>query len=350
MASEEEYMRLCIELARKGMGYVAPNPMVGAVIVCNGEVIGSGYHQKFGEAHAEVNAIASVENKALLKQSTMYVNLEPCSHYGKMPPCALAIAEAGIPRVVIGNKDPFAKVNGSGMELLKDKGVEVLCGVLERECKDLNKRFFTFHTKRRPYITLKWAQSADGFVDGKRISADDEPIQISNEETKIDLHRMRAEETAILVGTTTAMLDNPRLTVRYCEGPSPVRILIDRLLKIPTTYHLFDGTVRTIVFTEQEDAEPMPNVTYKKINFSDNPFRQVLDALYDENLISLIVEGGTATHNSFLRQNLWDEIRVETNEALQIDEGILAPHVPSSKMVSEKKFGNNVIRRYLNEG
>ncbi len=348
MTSDEEFMLLCIELARKGMGSVAPNPMVGAVVVYNGEVIGKGYHQKFGEAHAEVNAINSVENKELLQHSTLYVNLEPCSHYGKTPPCAMLIVESKIPRVVIGNKDPFSKVNGGGIELLESNGVKVVCGVLEKECADLNKRFFTFHTKRRPYITLKWAQSADGFVDGKRISADDAPIVISNEDTKVDLHRMRAEETAILVGTTTAMLDNPQLTVRYCEGPSPVRILIDRTLKIPTTYHLFDGTVRTIVFTE-EDAQDFGNVTYRKINFKDNPFRQVLDALYEENLISLIVEGGTATHNSFLRQNLWDEIRVETNESLQIDEGILAPHVPPSTMVSEKFFGNNVIRRYLNQ-
>ena len=256
---EEKYMRRCIQLAQNGLCNAAPNPMVGAVIVCDGKIIGEGYHVRCGEAHAEVNAIRSVKDPSLLKRSTIYVSLEPCAHYGKTPPCADLIIEKEIPRIVIGCQDPFAKVAGRGIRKLKDAGREVITGVLEDECRSLIRRFITFHTLHRPYITLKWAESADKYIDKNR--EDGQPVILSTPLTSMLVHKKRAEHSAIMVGTRTAELDNPSLTVRNWQGRSPVRIVTDRQLRLSPKLHVFDGNVRTLVFTEKP-CQPQPNVEY----------------------------------------------------------------------------------------
>ncbi len=295
-------MRRCLDLAMQGIQGAAPNPMVGSVIVCDGKIIGEGYHQKCGQAHAEVNAIKSVADKSLLCKSTLYVNLEPCAHYGKTPPCALAIIENKIPRVVIGCVDSFAKVSGKGIAMMQDAGVDVKVGVLEQESLALNKRFFIFHSKKRPYIFLKWAESIDGFIDAD----EDAPQWLTNEESRVLVHKMRAEEAAIMVGTVAAVKDNPNLTVRSWKGRNPIRITLDRSLRIPNSHHLLDGSVRTIIFTEKEIAS-RDNVEFVKIDFTQNVLIQIMNHLYNENLTSLIVEGGEILLNSFIKENLWDE-------------------------------------------
>ena len=238
---ENKYMARCISLARNGIGNVAPNPMVGAVIVHQGKIIGEGYHRKYGEAHAEVNAIASVRDESLLKEATIYVSLEPCSHYGKTPPCAELIIKKQIPRVVIGCLDPFPEVSGRGVRMLCEAGVEVVTGVMEEEARELNRVFMTFQEKRRPYIYLKWAQSADGFMDRLRTNNSLPAVVLSSSETLRRVHHLRANVAAIMVGTQTALLDNPSLTVRHWAGKSPVRVVLDRTLRIPPHYHLLDG-------------------------------------------------------------------------------------------------------------
>ena len=264
---EEKYMRRCIQLAQNGLCNAAPNPMVGAVIVCDGKIIGEGYHVRCGKAHAEVNAIRSVKETSLLKRSTIYVSLEPCSHHGKTPPCADLIIEKQIPRIVIGCQDPFSKVAGRGIQKLKDAGREVIVGVLEDECRHLIKRFITFHTLHRPYITLKWAESADGFIDLCRTEGN--PVILSTPLTSMLVHKKRAEHSAILVGTRTAKLDNPSLNVRNWYGRSPIRLVIDRKQSLSPTLHLFDGSVLTLVFTEHfHDA--LPNVEYLPIDFQQD--------------------------------------------------------------------------------
>ena len=240
-SEEEKYMLRCIQLAQNGLCNVAPNPMVGAVIVCDGKIIGEGYHAHYGEAHAEVNAIRSVKEASLLRHSTIYVSLEPCSHYGKTPPCADLIIEKQIPRIVIGCQDPFSRVAGRGIQKLKDAGREVTVGVLEAECRQLIRRFITFHTLRRPYITLKWAESSDRFIDISR--TDGKPVILSSPLTSMLVHKKRAEHSAILVGTHTAKLDNPSLNVRHWCGRSPVRIVLDRKQTLSPELHLFDGSV-----------------------------------------------------------------------------------------------------------
>ena len=251
--SDDDYMRRCIQLAENGLGAVAPNPMVGAVIVHEGRIIGEGYHRRFGEAHAEVNAIARVARPELLQQSTLYVNLEPCSHYGHTPPCSKLIISKHIPRVVIANVDPNPKVAGRGIRMMREAGIEVITGVLEKEGEWLNRRFFTFQRLHRPYIQLKWAQSADGFLDRLREENNAiPPVQISSELTKLLVHKARTEESAIMVGTNTAIKDNPKLTVRRWSGQNPVRVVVDRLLRIPSHYHVFDQSIPTLVYTEQK--------------------------------------------------------------------------------------------------
>ena len=252
MTNDEKYMMRCIQLAQNGKLGAAPNPMVGAVVVCDGRIIGEGYHAKCGEAHAEVNAINSVKNESLLRRSTLYVSLEPCAHYGKTPPCAKLIVSKGIPKVVIGCQDPFSKVAGKGIEILKQAGCEVVVGVLEKACQDLNKAFFTVQLKHRPFITLKWAQSADGFMDVER--NDGEPVKLSSPLTQLIAHKRRAEHQAIIVGTQTARLDNPSLNVRDWCGPQPLRIVIDKDLTLPRHLHLFDGSQPTLVVTEKNET------------------------------------------------------------------------------------------------
>lgn len=299
MIDDEKFMRRCIQLAKNGQQNAKPNPMVGAVIVHNGRIIGEGYHVRCGQGHAEVNAFASVkpEDEALLPESTIYVSLEPCSHYGKTPPCADLIIKKGVRRVVVGCIDEFAEVQGRGIKKIREAGIEVEVGVLEEECKALNRRFFTFHREKRPYIILKWAQTANGFIDDHH-----KPLKISTDFTKMLSHKLRAEEDAILVGRITDEREHPQLNVREWYGPDPKRLVIDR-------------------------THPLN-----------------INSLYAQNIQSLIVEGGAETLRTFLIQGLWDEIRVETNTALTVTDGTRAPIIPANAVVvSSKTFGSNSI-------
>ena len=289
MTEDEKYMARCIQLARCGRNHAAPNPMVGAVIVCNGHIIGEGYHIRCGEAHAEVNAVRSVrpEDKPLLKQSTIYVSLEPCSHYGKTPPCADLIISCGIPRVVVGCVDPFSEVAGRGIRKLRDAGINVTVGVLEKECLELNRRFIINHTEKRPYVILKWAQSTDGYIDRHRSSADEPPVTFSNAHTSMLVHRQRAGVQAIMVGRRTALLDNPSLTVRLWPGESPLRVVLDRELSLSETLHLFDGTVPTLVFTARTDNPQRIGVEYVTLDFDQPVIPQILTELYTRRIQSI---------------------------------------------------------------
>ena len=308
-------MQRCIQLAQFGEAGAPPNPLVGAVIVCRGRIIGEGYHRRCGGPHAEVNAIRSVSDQSLLRQSTLYVSLEPCAHYGKTPPCADLIIEKGIPRVVVGCIDPFAEVCGLGIRKLREAGVEVAVGALEDECRRLNRRFFTFHEKQRPWVTLKWAQSRDGFID--RLRRDDEaPAQLSTPFTQMLVHRLRARSQAILVGTQTALRDNPSLTNRLWPGGQPLRLVIDRHGILPPTLRLFDDSAPTHVY-------PTGNLT------------EILSDLHQRGIQSLLVEGGARLLRSFLEQGLWDEARVET-AAISLGQGVRAPEIPLSLMTGEE--------------
>lgn len=324
MTIDEKYMRRCIQLARNGICHAAPNPMVGAVIVRDGKIIGEGYHVRCGEGHAEVNAIASVKDESLLKDATIYVSLEPCSHYGKTPPCADLIIRKGIPRVVVGCVDPFSLVAGRGIQKLRDAGIEVTVGVLEKECRELIRAFVTFNLKKRPYITLKWAQSADGFLDIRR--EDGNAVRLSTPLSTLAVHKMRAEQKAILVGRRTALLDNPSLTVREWYGQNPLRLVIDRQLTLPPHLHLFDGSTPTFVFTEKEKAATQ-NLTYVTLDFGQNILPQIMQVLYEQKIQTLLVEGGSQTLQTFLEQGLWDEAFIE-HTRVTLHDGIPAPLLP----------------------
>lgn len=342
MKEDELYMHRCIQLARNGLCGAAPNPMVGAVIVCDGKIIGEGYHAKCGEAHAEVNAIRSVKNQELLKRSTIYVSLEPCAHYGKTPPCADLIVEKQLKRVVIGCQDPFAKVNGKGIEKLLNAGIEVKVGVLEEACLELISRFVTFHAQKRPYITLKWAQSSDGFIDYNR--SEGEAVKLSNDLTRMLVHKRRSEHTAILVGRRTALLDNPSLTIRDWHGKAPLRLVLDNDLSLPSTLHLFDGSVPTIVFTSKE-KESYNNVEYIRLDFSTSILPQMMEVLYARNIQSLLVEGGSQLLQSFLDENCWDEIFVE-EAPLTLQDGVKAPVPPTDCCIETTSYFGRIITRY----
>ena len=287
MTKDECYMARCLELARLGKANAAPNPMVGSVIVHQDRIIGEGYHEQCGQPHAEPNAIRRVKDKSLLSLSTLYVSLEPCAHFGKTPPCALLIIQHKIPRVVVGCIDPFAKVAGRGIAMMREAGIDVEVGVLERESLALNRRFITFHQKKRPYIILKWAESKDGFIDAE----EDVPKWLTNEASRALVHKMRAEEMAIMVGTVAAYKDNPSLTTRAWAGKDPIRVTLDRTLRLPSSHHLFDGEVFTIIFT-QERKDDEPNVSFVTIDFSKDVLAQCLSYLHQQNINSLIVEGG----------------------------------------------------------
>lgn len=325
MTTDEKYIRRCIQLAQNGMCNAAPNPMVGAVIVHKDHIIGEGYHARCGEAHAEVNAIRSVKDEKLLKESTIYVSLEPCSHYGKTPPCADLIIRMGIPRVVVGCVDPFSLVAGKGIQKLKEAGVEVTVGVLEEECRKLIRRFITFNLQKRPYITLKWAESADGFIDV--IREEGEPIILSTPITSMYVHKQRAEHQAILVGRRTALLDNPSLTTRNWYGKNPLRLVIDRKLTLPPNLKLFDGETPTWVFTEI-DKEAKDSLIYRKIDFHKDILPQILETLYESKIQSLLVEGGTHLLQSFIDAGLWDEVYTEYSDKA-LGNGIKAPVLPA---------------------
>lgn len=341
MTTDELYMQRCLQLATIGGGKVAPNPMVGAVLVVENKIIGEGYHQKYGQAHAEPNAINSVQDKTLLKSATLYVNLEPCSHYGKTPPCAHLIVKSGIQRVVIGTFDPNPQVSGKGVKILQDAGIEVLVGLLENECNELNKRFFIFQRQKRPYILLKWAQTKDGFIDRIRTTCDEAPLQISNELTRQLTHKMRAENQAILVSTNTVVLDNPTLTVRFWTGKNPIRIALDRQGRIPTGYQLLDGQYHTLLFTEKKQQNK-ENLYYIQILFDENSLESMLKALFDNLIHSVLVEGGSKLLHSFIEKGFWDEAHVEVSEQ-QIGEGVAAPVLQQLPDSSESIYGNLIL-------
>ncbi len=339
---EEKYMYRCLALARNGLCNVSPNPMVGAVIVCDGRIIGEGYHVRHGEAHAEVNAIRSVKDTSLLERSTMYVSLEPCSHYGKTPPCADLIIEKRIPRIVVGCLDPFPEVAGRGVEKLRRAGCEVVVGVLEEVCKDLIRKFITFNTLHRPFITLKWAESADGFLDIDR--QDGTPVILSSPLSAMLVHKKRAESDAILVGTRTAKLDNPSLTVRNWYGNNPVRVVTDRNLTLPTSLNLFNGQVQTLVFTAQSRPDTH-QVEYITLDYTRNILPQLLEELYKRNLQSLLIEGGSQLLQSFLDTGLWDEIYIEKCTQM-LHSGVKAPKINEKFTYSTLEHFSTEIRHY----
>jgi diaminohydroxyphosphoribosylaminopyrimidine deaminase/5-amino-6-(5-phosphoribosylamino)uracil reductase len=337
------YMHRCLELAGQASGYVAPNPMVGAILVHNGRIIGEGYHRYYGQAHAEVNCIESVKkaDQEYIRHSVLYVSLEPCAHFGKTPPCADLIIEKNIPRVVVGCTDPYKTVDGSGIKKLLSAGVEVKTGVLKKKCKDLNKRFLTFHTKHRPYIILKWAESSNGNI----AQADFSRSYISGDITNRLVHKWRSEEASILVGARTALADNPELNVRLWNGPDPVRLVVDKDLSLPARLNLFDGQINTIrLNTVKNDAQP--NLLYYKMRDDLNPAAQVSEALYKLNILSVLVEGGRKTLQSFLDEELWDEIKVIKNESMAIESGIPAPIISGSRLVSVQRFYSEQIYSY----
>lgn len=337
-------MMRCIELAKNGLGTTFPNPLVGSVIVYNNSIVGEGWHQKAGEPHAEVNAILNVKDSKVLKESTLYVNLEPCSHFGKTPPCSNLIIEKGIKKVVIGCTDPNPKVAGKGIQKLKDAGCEVFLNVLQKEAETLNKRFFTFQNKKRPYIILKWAQSKDGFIAPKK-SNEQKPVWISNKFSRQLVHKMRAEEQAILVGTNTVLFDNPSLTTRDWKGNSPIRIVLDRALQIPKTASIFDGKAKTVVLTEIT-KENFGNLIYKAIHFSENIAKQVCEVLYQLNIQSVVVEGGAKTLQTFIDTNLWDEAFIFEGP-IDFSEGVKAP-LFEEKRISETQIKNDQLFHYKN--
>ncbi|MEQ8423149.1 MAG: bifunctional diaminohydroxyphosphoribosylaminopyrimidine deaminase/5-amino-6-(5-phosphoribosylamino)uracil reductase RibD [Cyclobacteriaceae bacterium] len=318
MTPDQLFMQRAIELAQLGAGQVSPNPLVGCVVVHEGEIIGEGWHQKVGEVHAEVNAINAVKNKSILSQSTLYVNLEPCSHFGRTPPCADLLIEHKIEKVIIANRDPNPTVNGKGIEKLKAAGIEVIQGVLEKEGLELNKRFFTSINMQRPYVILKWAQTTDGFI----AREDFDSRWISNEYSRSYVHKWRSEEDGILVGFNTAAHDNPQLTTRDWLGKNPVRIVIDKNLELDPTLHLFDGSTPTICYNFKKQEE-LGNLFFVKL-VNEDIETQILANLFAKGLRSIIVEGGTKTINSFLSRGLWDEARVFISNK-EFGVGIKAP-------------------------
>lgn len=347
MNIHEKYIKRCIELAQNGLGTTYPNPMVGSVIVHKNKIIGEGWHKKAGEAHAEVNAINSVKDQSLLKDATIYVSLEPCSHYGKTPPCSDLIIAKGIKRVVMGTMDPFAKVAGRGIKKLLDAGCEVKVGILEEECLELNKRFFTFHKKQRPYIILKWAETKNGFIAPKNRDKQ-RPVWITNKYSGQLVHKWRSEESSILVGTNTAIEDNPALNVRKWTGKNPTRIVIDKDLKISKESSLLDGSQKTIILCRNKPNEPSnENLIFEEIDFSENIASEICKVLHKNDLQSVIIEGGSKTLQQFIDADIWDEARVFTGRT-QFEEGVKAPEIKGS-LVTEKRISEDNLKIYRND-
>ena len=345
MKTHQHYMQRCIELAKKGLGTTYPNPLVGSVIVYNDKIIGEGWHKKAGEAHAEVNAINSVKDKSLLKKATIYVSLEPCSHFGKTPPCCDLIIKNEIPNVVVGTVDPFAKVAGTGIAKLIAEGKNVTVGVLEEECNELNKRFFTFHTKKRPFIILKWAETANGFI-APETKANTAPVWISNTFSKQMVHKWRTEEQGILIGKYTALDDNPELTARLYKGNNPTRILIDRNLEVPLDFKIKNKEANTIVLNETRN-EVVNNITYDTIDFSKKTIQQIVNKLYEHNIQSVIIEGGAASLQHFINANFWDEARVFTGD-LAFKNGTKAPELKNGQLVAKQVILKDRLSIYKN--
>ena len=344
-------MKRCLQLAKMGAGHAAPNPMVGAVLVYEDRIIGEGFHQQYGGPHAEVNCINSVaENDlSLIAKTVLYVSLEPCSHFGKTPPCTDLIIEKKIPIVVIACRDSSELVNGSGIKKLQAAGVNVIVGILEKEALELNKRFFIFHQYHRPYIILKWAQSNDDKIAG----GDGSRTFISNEYTNRLVHKWRSEEAAILVGTNTALQDNPALTTRFWQGDDPVRLVIDMQLKLPSTLQLFDGKTKTIVFNEQKHTNG-EMLSYYKVDKGEQMLTQILNLLYEQQLTSVIVEGGAKLLQSFINEGLWDEARVITNElpiaiGMAPGNGVDAPVLTNATLYSAEELFTDQIAYYFKQ-
>lgn len=323
MKIHENYIKRCIELAKNGLGTTYPNPLVGSVIVHDNKIIGEGWHKKSGEAHAEVNAINSVKDKSLLPTSTIYVSLEPCSHFGKTPPCCDLIIKYKIPNVVVGIIDPNSKVAGTGIKRLRNNGVNVIVGILENECRELNKRFFMFHQKKRPYIILKWAESVDGFI-APLTKDNKKPVWISNEFSRQLVHKWRSEEQAILVGTGTVLDDNPKLDVRDWKGENPIRIVLDRNGKITKDFQVKDEQIKTIIITSQENLTSSENCIYENAIFDIQLTKTIADISYKYGIQSILIEGGRQTLQTFIDSNLWDEARVFIGKT-HLKIGITAP-------------------------
>lgn len=343
MKTDEWYIQRCIDLALKGKGNVAPNPMVGAVIVLNDEIIGEGYHEQYGQAHAEVNAVNAVQNKALLKDATIYVSLEPCAHVGKTPPCADLIVQHQFKRVVVGCLDSYSEVSGKGIQRMREHSIQVDVGVMEQECRELNKRFFTFHERKRPYIILKWAQTVDGFMDPLRTNNEKGIYWITHPETKKVVHQWRAEEAAIMVGKNTAIVDNPSLTTREFKGKNPIRILLDSHLETPINANLFNDEAQTLIFNLDKSAIESSN-EWIKVDKMD--LAVILSVLHQKNIQSVIVEGGKQILEQFIASNLWDEARVLIGENVFL-EGLAAPLLNES-LVRSIELGKDRLNCYKN--
>ncbi len=346
MEYDIKYMRRALQIAANGLGNTSPNPMVGAVIVSrNGRIIGEGYHRRCGAGHAEVNAIASVKDREQLKDSTIYVTLEPCSHYGKTPPCAKLIIDNEIPRVVIGCLDPFIHVSGKGVKMLQEAGIDVVTGVLENDCRRLNAVFMTAHTLRRPFVTLKWAQSHDGFMDHKR-DTNNTPARFSTPLTTTLVHRLRSLHDAIMAGCNTIIADNPRLDVRHWHGRNPIKVVIDRKGKLPATASMFNNheePVWRLSLSKREDLPP--HVTTIKCS---HDIKEVLETLYNHGITSLLVEGGATLLQSFIDNNLWDYARIEISDTLLGDSGTVPVPVLDKQPHSTESIDGNRIIYYSN--
>ena len=350
MTTDERYMARCLQLAMCGRAEAAPNPMVGAVIVHNGIIIGEGYHRQCGGPHAEVNAIASVKDERLLCESTMYVSLEPCAHYGKTPPCADLIVSKRIPRVVVGCRDSFDQVDGKGIQKLRNAGIDVTVGVLEEECRELNRAFFTYHGKRRPYIVLKWAQSADGYMDTLREEGEEHaPVRFSTDESAMRVHRLRAMSDAILVGRRTATLDNPSLTTRLWPGKDPMRLVIDRKGVLDERLRRFDNTVKTAVFTDVfGDFGVTDKIEQVRLDFTADIVPQITAYLYDQKVQRLLVEGGAHTLQAFIDAGMWDEAQVEIAPFV-LNEGVRVPTLKNGQKVKATENFGHLIECFLHE-
>ena len=343
--NHEHYIKRCLEISKLGIGTTRPNPSVGAVLVVDDRIIGEGFTSPYGGNHAEVNAISAVKDQTLLATATMYVTLEPCSHFGKTPPCADLIIKSEIKKVVIGCIDSNILVAGKGVERLQNAGCEVIVGVLEKQCRAHHKRFFTFQTQKRPFIILKWAQTLDAFIAPNK-RATQAPVWITKEVSRQLVHKWRSEEQAILVGTTTVLDDNPGLDVRYWNGENPVRIVIDRELKIPTNLKVYDGSVKTI-FINERNTSVKGAIFFEKINFSKPIAIQICEVLFKHNIQSLIVEGGTKTIQTFIDENLWDEARVFSGE-VHFNNGVNAPTLDVIP-TNEENIKGDILKTYLND-
>jgi diaminohydroxyphosphoribosylaminopyrimidine deaminase/5-amino-6-(5-phosphoribosylamino)uracil reductase len=350
MSLDRIFMARALQLAKNGLGTAAPNPMVGAVVVLENKIIGEGYTSTYGGPHAEVNAINAVREKELLQKAVLYVTLEPCSHFGKTPPCADLIIKYKIPRVVIGILDPHHKVAGNGINRLKSAGCEVVLGVLAEACSAHHRRFLTFHKKKRPYIILKWAETTDGFLAptyDKR-NSEGQPFWISNKYSRQLVHKWRSQEQGVLIGSQTVVDDNPKLNVRQWYGTSPVRIIIDKKLRFKGNYHILDKSQKTIIFTAVEDkSQWMNGIAYELVDFTKNTPQQICDALHKHRIMSLIIEGGTKTLQSFIALGLWDEARVFQGST-EFGKGLKAPEF-NRKLISKIEVGTDILMHYQND-